>query len=104
MGTTGIAAQPAARRRVGDHSMRRVGPPEPEQLGQDRLAGIETSLLVLRMGVALLAEQEACAGNSRGSAGVKRRPHASGVDNAPGRQDRDFHCGTHPLEQLEHRR
>ena len=57
-GPAGVVTQPAACRVVRDHSMRGVGPSEPEQLGQDRFAGVEAALLVVRMGVAFVAEQE----------------------------------------------
>src|SRR4051812_9674881 len=64
--------------------MRRVRPRESEELGQDRLVGVQAALLAIGMGIALVAEQEACADNRGGGAGAKRRPHTLGAASLRG--------------------
>ena len=70
-----------------DDPMRRISPPEPEQLSQDRAVGLQAALLVIRVRAALLAEQEARAQDGSDGASIERRAHTIAIDDPSGRQD-----------------
>lgn len=84
--------------------MRRIGPPEPEELGQHRSFGLQAAPLVIRMRAALLAEEEARARNGGDRAGIERLAHTLSVDDPPGRQDRNLNRRPNTFDQPEHRR
>ncbi len=96
--------EPAAGRSVGNHTMRRVGPAQPEQLGQHRALGLQAAQLVIRMGAALIAEEEARTQNGSDRTGIERLPHAFAVNDPPGGQNRDLDRSPNALDQFEQRR
>jgi hypothetical protein len=84
--------------------MRRVGPPETEQLGQHGAVGLQAAPLVIGMRAALIAEQEAGAQDRSDRASIERLPHAFPVDDPSGRQNWDLDCSPSALDQFEPRR
>jgi hypothetical protein len=83
--------------------MRRVGPPEPEELGQYCAVGLQAASLVIGMRAALVAEEEARAHDGSDRAGIECLAHTRSVDDPSGRQHRDLDRSPNTLDQFEHR-
>ena len=97
-----VSTEPALGCGVGDDAVRRR-PAGSEQLGEDRLLGVQQALAVLRVRPALFGEQEAGAGDGRACAGLKGALDVAALRDPTGEKQRVVTrqgrlC---PIEQLE---